>query len=100
MITRKDYLEGRATHSEYYGQFVAASHFALLNQFHEKIKNSTEKYFNDIPLSFWDWLALPAPTYTERKMKEAGDYVTRAGAVCVIKEAARQLKEKLTQNPS
>jgi hypothetical protein len=100
MITRKDYLEGRATHSEYYGQFVSAMHFAILNLEHEKIKNSTDKHFNDIPLEFWQQLALPAPTYTARKMKEAGDYVTLAGAVCILKEAARQLKEKLTQNPS
>ncbi len=100
MITRKDYLEGRATHSEYYGQFVSERHFAVLNLEHEKIKNSTDKHFNDIPLKFWQELALRASTYTTTKMIEAGDYLTLAGAVCIIKEAARQLKEKLTQNPS
>jgi hypothetical protein len=98
MITRKDYLEGRATHSEYYGQFVQSVHMSRVKLFKKKIKESTDKHFNDIPLEFWQRLALPS--YAEAKMKEAGDYVTLAGAVCIIKEAARQLKEKLTKNPS
>lgn len=57
----------------------------------EKLKNSTNEHFNDIPLKTWD--ALPI-VYNRPAMESCGDYLTIAGHVCIMKEAALQLIEE------
>lgn len=103
MITRKQYLdatraEGPAMHRAYYGQFVTEgiksrvlNHFGLA-----EILASEDPSFNDIALQRWDnvlnWNGLPAET--AKLLRAMGDYPTMAGAVCIAKEAARQIKEE------
>jgi len=91
MITRDDYISGKASHSEYYTQFVKKSHFDALAFLRDMIMKSTNPHFNDIPLRLWDCIIA---TYPTEKMKECGDYLTIAGKVCILKEAARQMKEE------
>ncbi len=95
MITRKQYTNGEATHREYYGQFVTDEIRANVLKYIGKraIKTSIDEHFNDIALHRWDCLPLLRPG-VHRMFKEAGDWVSLAGAVCVYKEAARQIKEK------
>lgn len=97
-MTRDEYMQqsrdnGPAAHRAYYGQFVNQN---TINQVvrhigAQRIKNSTNPHFNDIPLKEWDNLS--NFLLLARSFKSVGDYATLAGLVCVAKEAARQFKE-------
>ncbi len=97
MITRKEYLAtgGNATHRAYYAQFITPAHKQrLLNNIGiHRLERSKCHYFNDIPLEIWDAIAVPVPAQSAKLLKECGDYPTLAGAVCILKECARQLVE-------
>lgn len=88
--TRQDYLNSICSHEEYYAQFVNSS-------VKQRVKNSLDKELksskktSDIPLSTWDTISIPVNAESAKLLKEAGDYPTLAGAVCIFKEAARQM---------
>lgn len=102
MFTRKDYLDApledrKAAHRRYYAQFVT-SHLRDIVRNHIGVPSlkacDDQRHFNDIPLARWDRLApIPVPFRLDKAMREAGDYPTQAGLVCILKEAARQLVE-------
>ncbi len=98
IITRHDYIHGNhadkfAIHCAYYAQFITAAHLARLKRIgYTKIRESNDPHFNDIPLTEWDRLSLPIPHDSVTRMKECGDYPTLSGAVCILKEAARQYR--------
>lgn len=87
MKTRQDYMNGDCTQREYYAQFVTSlTKAAVLREIGiDKLKKSTDRAFNDIPLELWYRLQFNIPD-----MKPHGDYVSDAGKVCIAKEAARQ----------
>lgn len=91
MNTRIQYLARECTHDEYYGQFVTQEVFGiLLSTFgRDCIVQSTDPHFNDIPLRIWD--SLPG-LHSMSDLKDAGDYLTLAGKVCIYKAAARQIR--------
>lgn len=101
LITRADYLapgqvDRKAAHRAYYAQFVTPAHFGRLKNrlgLIDRVKSSNDPHFNNIPLSIWDIMALPVPAESARILKECGDYPTLAGAVCILKEAAEQIRE-------
>jgi hypothetical protein len=98
LITRTAYLahslpDQKTAHRAYYAQFVTPAHFSRLKSLADQIKCSQDPYFNDIELSAWDRLAVPIPAGSASIMRECGDYPTLAGAVCILKEAARQIRE-------
>jgi hypothetical protein len=95
MISRSDYIKGQVLHRAYYSQFVVDAHYSRINNSIgiDRILESQDEHFNDIPLELWDAVAVPVPAETNKIMKECGDYPTLCGAVCTLKEAARQLKE-------
>ena len=87
-------MDGEFTHREYNAQFVTdgiksvvKSRFGL-----KRLKEtSDQKNLNSIPLKEWD----DTPIFgVSAKLREAGDYLTAAGKVCILKEAARQLIEQ------
>lgn len=92
-----------AKHRAYYAQFVDESvKYAVLRGIGiERLLKSRDFYFNDIPLHEWDRLAgaqgfkVTAPVILQfgTRMKERGDFITLAGAVAMLKEAARQIVE-------
>lgn len=86
-------MDGACTHAEYYGQFVTAETKALVIRVIGlyRINNSKNEHFNDIPLSEWDRLVPKAPG--SGQFQKAGDFYTIAGGVCLLKEAARQIRE-------
>lgn len=91
--TRQDYMNNKCSHREYYAQFVTddTKNYVLLRIGRDRIVNSKDEHFNDIPLKLWD-LAVPhAPG--SRGFKEAGDWYSLGTGVCMLKEAARQIKE-------
>lgn len=93
MFLREDYVNGKVTHRDYYGQFVTpeAKAIVITSIPVELLIASTDRHFNDIPLQEWD--RMPAPRFLNEKMKRCGDYLTLAGKVCILKEAARQIVE-------
>lgn len=101
LITRAEYLaagqaDSKAAHRAYYAQFVVPAHFADLGNLMgliERIKSSNDPHFNNILLSTWDRIAVPVAAESTARMKECGDYPTLAGAVCILKEAAQQIRE-------
>lgn len=97
MKQRKDYMEKRITHREYYGQFVNSTIKArVLSAFTlAELLASTRESFNDLPLSRWDMLAGGmATTLCSRQLKEAGDGHSLGSAVCILKEAAQQIVDE------
>ncbi len=93
LITRKEYLSDSSLFRAYYAQFVTPAHFARIRGLIDRIKASQDPHLNDISISIWDRLAVPVPHETAEKMKLCGDYPTLSGAVCTLKEAARQIRE-------
>jgi len=106
--TRKDYLDNKCTHREYYAQFVNDSVMARVGSKIgvDRILNSTDEHLNDIPVKDWDDLggfAFRGNIMTWRPsniepiditlLREAMDGVSPAGLVCIYKEAARQIRE-------
>lgn len=93
MHTRQDYLNGKCTHREYYDQFVTPGTRYMVATFigKERITTSTDEHFNDIPLITWDALVSKAPG--SELFKKAGDFYTQAGGVCLLKEAAQQIRD-------
>ena len=95
MKTRRDYIDGKVTFSDYYRQFITPE---LKKAVSEKIGidaviASNDPHLNDIPLKKWDNLF---QDYNLKqgialKMQEAGDFLSLAGAVCTAKECARIL---------
>jgi hypothetical protein len=92
MITRKQYMAHEVTHEQFYGQFVTPD---ILNavELHlgVEIARSTDAHFNDVPLWKWDFLPIRQKAIIEA-IRDAGDYPSKAGFVCIAKEAARQIK--------
>ena len=104
-MTRKEYLDSplenkKDAHRQYYAQFVGPHIISMVkNRFGVTTLKACEdqRYFNDIPLQQWDSLSqalIPVPFGLNTAMREAGDYPTQAGLVCILKEAARQLVER------
>jgi len=52
-----------------------------------------DNHFNNIPLNTWDNMMTIVPFDINTKLKECGDYPTKAGSVCILKEAAMQIVE-------
>ena len=97
MFTRKDYaIDGNCTHQQYYAQFVTEEikMIVVLNFGLDILKETYQKdrAFNTIPLHRWDLLGifLNVPTMHD-KFKQHQDFISQAGVVCVLKEAARQV---------
>jgi hypothetical protein len=95
MITRKDYLEGRATHDDYYMDVLQAMPGkpalpADLETIREKLK--TDSALNNSPLHRWGGLI--GMFGADKALRERGDYLTLAGIVCLQKAWAKHLAER------
>lgn len=104
MYTRKDYMDGKVTHDAYYSQFVTPEVRAIVARCigAGRIRASTDPHFNDIPLREWDAIIGftdgPQPRVAtslgvRTALEAAGDSVSASTLTCVMKAAARQIKE-------
>lgn len=102
IITRKEYMDNLTGKDEdargaifraYYAQFVTPRAVVAVKQCIglERLKSSTDKHLNDIPLELWDKLSYAA--FSSPNIGLAGEWKTPATAVCILKEAARQIVE-------
>lgn len=94
-FTRKDYLAGVCTHSQYYRQMVTPTVLAAVeNRFGRDVlaqafeAGNTSFNSPDFCLGDWDCVGL---SVSREAFKQYGDFHTVAGAVCVVKEAGRML---------
>lgn len=96
MIFRIEYLDHKCSHEEYYAQFVTPDIIRKVKRFIGvvAIKNSRDRSFNDIRMRRWDVITMPYET--QELMSMVGDFLTPAGKVCILKEAARQIKEEIS----
>ena len=85
-FSRADYMSGKCSHSEFYGQWVTDYTRQLVSeQFgNDLIKASKDEHFNDIPLRQWDRLASFVECYPDNSL---------SSRVCILKEAARQIRD-------
>ena len=104
-FTRADYMRASdpdEAHRRYYAQFVTDSVLWLVSARigAARIRASTDPHFNDIPLRSWDALE---PAIRDLCLSRMGDINGRvdhnngiawslSDAVCIAKEAARQIK--------
>lgn len=89
-------MDGSVTHQDYYSQFVTPKISALVvgEIGMKRLQASKDQHLNDIELEIWDWIGLQFRAEVSPKLKEAGDFVSMAGLVCIAKSAARHvLKE-------
>ncbi len=96
MFTRQDYLHNKCTHEEYYAQFVDENVKRIVSlRFTEKELKESGGAFDGIPLPVWDvlasWISPPERAKIRALLKERGDLPSKAGYVCILKEAARQI---------
>lgn len=98
MYTRTQYLQGEASHADYFGQFVGPQE---LREVRRKIGikwllKSRHPYFIDIPLSEWDRLT-PSPDMIHA-LRGAGEVksvpIPLGTTTCIFKEAARLLLQQ------
>lgn len=93
--SRLDYIAGLCSHEVYYAQFVSpalvmavAGRFGLANL---KVAYAADPHLNTIPLGRWDMANyLTQNLGVKAQLARCGDFWTQAGAVCILKEAARQ----------
>lgn len=117
MIIRVDYMNGLASHREFFSQFVNVGVKAKVLECigAEALLKSTDEHLNDIPMKKWDSMAgfrwsiiggqevAVIKPQTSRDiepidaglLRDTGEGVSCAGLVCIYKEAARQLIEEL-----
>lgn len=94
--TRMDYLKKNVTHDQYYGQFVTDAVIkTLLSCINvDRIKSSTDKHFNDIPMNEWDKLSPMIGMLVGKKIEKANikGGISLSDLVCTAKAAARVVR--------
>lgn len=92
-VTRQDYISGKATHEQYYAQFVtpAVVRVVVAHIGQDKLRLSTDPDMNDIPLQRWDRLHETLRAMCDAKVRETdGGGYALMHTVCIAKAAARQ----------
>lgn len=101
VITRAAYMAGKHSFDEYYGQFVTKDLITYISAAigTDRIKNSQDPHFNDIPLAQWDRLTAVSHCINHDKLRGAenhSDHSTYPRSlctqVCMAKAAARAIK--------
>lgn len=94
MITRQEYMQGSINlHDTYFRQFVTDSVKQRVARVIgvDRIKDSTDKHFNDIPLRLWVSMF---PLGSQELRKQLGECNSFSTTVCIAKAAARMIKEE------
>ncbi len=92
MITRQDYLDGKATFEEYYGEIARECGNLFLPVSTDEIREclKTDKHLNNIPLKWWDGAALAQKSrIAPHVCKRTTGGCALSDLVCVLKESAR-----------
>lgn len=91
-ITRKAYLDQQVSHDQYYSQFVTpAIREAVANRFPVELLRSAGEHLNGIELAHWDNLGERFHPLISKMLRSAGDFLSLAGVVCILKQAALEI---------
>lgn len=99
-ITRKSYLNGDVSHSDYYREIARLAGVSYRNadpEFLGRVKSALDvgdKHLNGIRLWEWD-LRGAAILNASAAFKAVGDFPTAAGLVCLVKQAAKDAVEEI-----
>ncbi len=95
-IHRNEYMDGKVSHDEYYGQYLTPEIINLVRNYvtATRIERSADQHFNDIPLRKWDSLE-PSLRKLVSGLKENGEAWSLSTSVCIAKAAARAIKASL-----
>ena len=89
MFTRKDRLQNKCSHREFWGQFVTNQGKWVVAGLIQQFPNAQKP--SDIPLKYWDKLN---PSVNMKILEAAGlKGLSLADRVCISKETFRQIKE-------
>ena len=91
MNTRKDYMNGKCTHREYYEEIAKEAHISYDKSpdlAKIKIALLTDPHLNNTPLRIWDARGAHTQGVIHKAMEQRGDGWSLAGSVCVHKAAA------------
>jgi len=99
--SRKDYMNKKVSHNEYYAQFITPSLVMLVKSHvgEERIMKSKDEHFNDIHIWVWDKAAemMNRSLYSELAESNASTTannipsISLSDKVCLLKAAARQI---------
>lgn len=96
--TRDDYMNGRATHEEFYRAVNQTAGLAIRNvPLIAEVKAALargDQHLNSIPLGRWDVMAFHASASLSRALKAHGDFYSLGGGVCCMKQAAKDAAEQ------
>lgn len=96
MFTYEQYRNNDCTFDDFYRQFVTKNIIDWVdNSLGSRIRSSTDPHFNDIDLRYWDGLA---PIVIIRPKNKEGLWDCLASRVCILKQAARIIKEENVSN--
>ena len=98
MYTRKQYMDNEVSHEEYYAQFGIHLIKLVENSIgKQRILESNDPYFNDIPLAEWNRLDVSVRQLVGRMIRECNGPkagVSLSDCVCAAKSAARIIKSE------
>jgi hypothetical protein len=97
--TRNQYLANEVTHQEYYSQFCGEFFINFIKEnYGEKLNQLKSLDMSEIELSDWSGSAIAFMNHYRPSIDElfesAGDIVSQAGLVCLLKTAARIYLQK------
>jgi hypothetical protein len=97
MFTRRDLNNKKCTKSEYYSQFVndRVKNALICAIGLPAIKHSVDISFNDISDCKWDTVLMVMSSLLDTDaMAKHQDFISTHGMMCIMKEAAIQLRDK------
>lgn len=104
-FNRADYMAKRVSHEDYYRQFVTVRLYSVVGRMlGDRIKASTDKHLNDVPLGLWDTLAQGSGTVLAAEWAEVATsnasttrgetrWLSLSDQVCVLKAAGQMIRE-------
>lgn len=103
LYTRKDYLDNKITHDEYYFEIAKEIGIRPPDEMINKARkalNLGDEHLNTISLSVWDTWARNILVFNSSAVNDVfrkrGDYCTLAGLVCALKAITRYYAEHAT----
>jgi len=97
MWTHADVLNKTCTHDEYFGQFVCdrISDYVQRVIGIDRIRESSNPHFNDIPLKEWDEMHHAMLLFTTEWRKQGLIGNSLADSVCLAKACAKKLRQPI-----
>lgn len=90
-FSRKEYMENKCTHKEYYDQFITPAGIELVSKsvaFKKLMKNNSED-LSSVTINFWDLIGTAHDAVALLNSK--GDTWSLASAVCINKAIAEHI---------